>query len=166
MGSRVPFPGVRVAFGHRSLRVYGLALEIAVRVFRATRTAPAFAWPVTRQLVKAMTSVVLNIAEGAGEFTPREKARFYRMSRRSACEVVAAVDLLVAMNVMPEAVAREADADLDEMCSVLTAMIRNQDTRADQKPQRKDTIGASAKEKRRPRTTRGPNPSPSPSPSP
>lgn len=120
-----------MAFGHRSLRVYGLALRIATRVFRATRSAPAHAWPVTRQLVKAMTSVVLNIAEGAGEFTPREKARFYRMARRSAAEVVAAIDLLVATGVIPESLAREVDADLDEMCAILTAMIRNQDTRAD-----------------------------------
>jgi four helix bundle protein len=31
----------------------------------------------------------LNIAEGAGEFSPSEKARFYRMARRSATECAA-----------------------------------------------------------------------------
>ena len=38
------------------------------------------------QLRRAATSIALNIAEGDGEFAPAEKARFYRMARRSATE--------------------------------------------------------------------------------
>jgi four helix bundle protein len=38
------------------------------------------------QLRRAANSIPLNIAEGAGEFLPAEKARFYRMARRSATE--------------------------------------------------------------------------------
>jgi four helix bundle protein len=37
--------------------------------------------------------VVLNIAEGAGEFSRAEKARFYRMAKRSATECAAALDV-------------------------------------------------------------------------
>ena len=33
------------------------------------------------------------VAEGAGEFSRPEKARFYRMARRSAVEVVAWLDI-------------------------------------------------------------------------
>ena len=47
------------------------------------------------QLRRAASSVALNIAEGAGEFTPREKARFYRIARRSATECAAVLDALV-----------------------------------------------------------------------
>jgi len=36
---------------------------------------------------------VLNIAEGAGEFAPKEKVRFYRMARRSATESAAVLDV-------------------------------------------------------------------------
>jgi hypothetical protein len=35
----------------------------------------------------------LNIAEGAGEFSTREKMRFYRMARRSATECAAILDI-------------------------------------------------------------------------
>jgi four helix bundle protein len=45
------------------------------------------------QLRRASTSIVLNIAEGAGEYRPVEKARFYRMSLRSATECAAIVDI-------------------------------------------------------------------------
>jgi four helix bundle protein len=46
------------------------------------------------QLDRAATSVVLNIAEGAGEFSPKEKQRFYRMARRSTTECAALFDIL------------------------------------------------------------------------
>jgi four helix bundle protein len=45
-------------------------------------------------LRRASASIVLNIAEGAAEFRPREKARFYRMALRSASEAAATLDLL------------------------------------------------------------------------
>ena len=43
------------------------------------------------QLRRAANSVVLNITEGAGEYAPREKARFYRMAKRSATESAAQI---------------------------------------------------------------------------
>ena len=46
------------------------------------------------QLRRAASSIVLNLAEGAGEIRPREKRRFYRMAYRSANECVAVLDLL------------------------------------------------------------------------
>ena len=46
------------------------------------------------QLDRAATSIVLNIAEGAGEFSKDEKQRFYRMARRSATETAAILDVL------------------------------------------------------------------------
>ena len=46
------------------------------------------------QLERAGTSIVLNIAEGAGEFSLPDKQRFYRMARRSATETAAILDIL------------------------------------------------------------------------
>jgi len=44
------------------------------------------------QLHRAALSVVLNIGEGAGEFSKKEKARFYRMALRSGTECAAVLD--------------------------------------------------------------------------
>lgn len=120
-----------MVFAHRRLRVYGLAVELAGSLFRETRRAPPAAWPVVRQLIRAVTSVALNIAEGAGEFAPREKARFYRFARRSASETVAALDVLVAMRVVGADVAERAHAQLDEIAAMLTAMTKGQETRVE-----------------------------------
>ena len=45
------------------------------------------------QLDRASSSVVANIAEGAGEFSRPERARFYRIAPRSAVEVVSWLDI-------------------------------------------------------------------------
>ena len=45
------------------------------------------------QLDRASVSIVLNIAEGAGRFSPADKARFYAIARGSATECAAIVDI-------------------------------------------------------------------------
>jgi len=67
---------------------------------------------------------VANIAEGAGEFSPAEKARFYRMARRSAIEVVAWLEIIVRRNEAPEEALREALGDLERVVSMLVKLIR------------------------------------------
>jgi 23S rRNA-intervening sequence protein len=47
----------------------------------------------TAQLQRAGTSIALNSAEGAGEFSPHEKSRFYRMAKRSGTETAAILDV-------------------------------------------------------------------------
>jgi len=46
------------------------------------------------QITRASRSIVLNIAEGSGELSAAEKARFYRMARRSATECAAGLVLV------------------------------------------------------------------------
>jgi four helix bundle protein len=45
------------------------------------------------QFQRAATSRALNIAEGAGEFSKKDKGRFYRIARRSATECAAILDI-------------------------------------------------------------------------
>lgn len=45
------------------------------------------------QLQRAAVSIPLNIAEGAGEFSGKDKRRFYRMALRSATESAAILDV-------------------------------------------------------------------------
>jgi four helix bundle protein len=46
------------------------------------------------QLDRSSSSICLNIAEGSGEFSRKDKARFYRIARRSATESAAIFDIL------------------------------------------------------------------------
>ena len=46
------------------------------------------------QLRRAASSIVLNIAEGSGKWSKKDKTNFYRISQASANECLAALDLL------------------------------------------------------------------------
>jgi four helix bundle protein len=76
------------------------------------------------QLDRASTSVVANIAEGAGEFSRPEKARFYRIARRSATEVVAWLDITRRRNEGDRPILDEAMALYEAIVAMLVRLIK------------------------------------------
>jgi len=81
-------------FDHEKLEVYSIAIDFSALADSLVGAFPRGNSAIADQLDRAATSVVLNIAEGAGEFSGSEKARFYRMAKRSATECAAAFDVL------------------------------------------------------------------------
>ena len=81
-------------FAHERLDVYRVAIEfLGVSDEIASELPRGRAYlTLVDQLRRASLSVTLNVAEGAGEFAPADKARFYRMARRSGTECVAILD--------------------------------------------------------------------------
>ncbi len=87
-------------FNHKNLHVYQAALDF---VLVADEIAEHFSGGrayLTDQLRRAGASILLNIAEGSGEFSENEKIRFYRMARRSATECAAILDLGNGLNLI------------------------------------------------------------------
>jgi four helix bundle protein len=80
-------------FDHERLEVYERALELLTLSHVVVKELPRGHRHLADQLQRASTSVVLDIAEGAGECVGKEKARFYRMARRSATESAAVLDV-------------------------------------------------------------------------
>ena len=81
-------------FDHEKLEVYRHALQALAISDRIASQLPRGRSNLRHQIERAATSVVANIAEGAGEFSAPEKARFYRMARRSAVELAAWLDII------------------------------------------------------------------------
>lgn len=48
------------------------------------------------QIRRASSSILLNLAEGSNKWGKKDKINFYRISSASACECIAALDLLEA----------------------------------------------------------------------
>ena len=74
------------------------------------------------QLDRASLSVPLNIAEGAGRVSPRERARHYAIARGSAVECLACLDLLELETSVPSM--SEARIVLLRVLMVLSGLIR------------------------------------------
>ena len=78
-------------FDHEKLRVYEVAIQFVALAHEINASIRGYG-ALKDQLHRASTSITNNIAEGAGEFAPAEKRRFYRMARRSATESAAILD--------------------------------------------------------------------------
>jgi four helix bundle protein len=85
------------AFDHRKLEVYRSAVRFAEVAEGVAGRLPRAHAGLADQLRRAAASIVLNIAEGAAETRPREKARLYRLARRSTAECSAILDLVNAV---------------------------------------------------------------------
>lgn len=81
-------------FDHQKMDVYRASLGFVVYASRLIEALPPGHAYLADQLRRAALSITLNTAEGAGEFAPGEKARFYRMAKRSATECAAVLDVV------------------------------------------------------------------------
>ncbi|MBO6933737.1 MAG: four helix bundle protein [Deltaproteobacteria bacterium] len=111
-----------MAFNHTKLAVYQHSLDGLELCDRICNELPTGRRNVRDQMDRAATSVVAKIAEGAGEFSPREKARFYRMACRSAVEVAAWLDVCLRRKEADLATAHAALSLYDEITAMLVSL--------------------------------------------
>jgi four helix bundle protein len=108
---------------HERLEVYGLAREHAREAHRLIQILPSGRADVADQYRRASLSIPLNIAEGGGEYAPAEKARFYRMAKRSATECAAVLDHMVDLQMLPEREIHKAKTLLRRIVGALIKLI-------------------------------------------
>ena len=109
-------------FDHERLDVYTAGIEFVVLADDVVEHLPRGRGYLADQLQRAATSIVLNIAEGAGEFSDPEKARFYRMAKRSATECTAVLDVVGRLKLSPPDRLRTGRQVLLRIVSMLTKM--------------------------------------------
>ena len=119
-----------VRFDCERLEVFGHAVEAVAVIDELADALPEGQAYIRYQLRRAANSIALNIAEGAGEFVPGEKARFYRMAKRSATEC--AGQLLVCRRLgLADAPRIEASLDLlQRVIGMLVTLVQSQGERA------------------------------------
>ena len=86
-------------FDHERLEVYATAVQFVVLANRIMQGLPKGRSYIADQFRRAAASIVLNIAEGAGEIYVADKARFYRFACRSATECAAVIDICKTLGV-------------------------------------------------------------------
>ena len=113
-----------MAFDHERLDVYRTALDFVVEANEIISALPPGRAYLADQLQRAATSVPLNIAEGAGEFSPNDKARFYRIAKRSATECAAVLDVGLRLSLLTTERHRAARDLLVRIVSMLTRLAK------------------------------------------
>ena len=80
-----------------------LALNFLVFANDVTEKLPRGRSHLADQFTRASTSVVLNIAEGAGKVSKADKRRYYLTARGSATESAALLDVCLLLKLLDEA---------------------------------------------------------------
>lgn len=113
-------------FDHEKMDVYQVGIEFIALADGVAEDLPRGRAYLADQLRRACTSVALNIAEGAGEFSGDEKTRFYRMAKRSATECAAVLDACRRLGLADEASLDSGRELLLRIVSMLTRLIRRE----------------------------------------
>ena len=92
----------KVLLDHEKLTVYQVAIEFVILADEVIEHLPRGRAYLSDQLQRAALSIPLNIAEGAGEYAVDEKARFYRMAKRSATECAGVLDVCQRLRLIEE----------------------------------------------------------------
>ncbi len=107
---------------HEKLTVYQTAIEFVVLANEISEHFPRGRAYFTDQLQRAALSVPLNVAEGAGEYANDEKARFYRMAKRSATECAGILDVCQRLKLIEENLYQKGKELLFGIVSMLVKM--------------------------------------------
>ncbi len=87
---------------YRKLRVFQLADDLVVHIYRATRAfPPEERYGLRSQIRRAAVSTVANLVEGSGRVSTREYARFVDISVGSASEADYLLDLAGRLGLLP-----------------------------------------------------------------
>jgi four helix bundle protein len=121
---------MKIYFDHEKLDVYQEAITFCgwVGEFLAVIAAKAAA---KDQLDRASTSIPLNIAEGNGKFSAKDRARFLEMARGSALECAACLDVLVARRIIATERIVPAKEQLVRIVNMLMGMLKRFSGRAE-----------------------------------
>ena len=112
-----------IILDHERLDVYQLARELARVGNGVVQQVPSGRADLIDQFRRTTLSMPLNIAEGAGEYAPKEKARFYRIAKRSATECAAVIDHMVDINLLHPAEIESIKTLLRRIISALVRLI-------------------------------------------
>ncbi len=111
----MPFHHEKLTVYQRSLEFAGWSQDLIDSLTKKTSTRD--------QLERAGDSVALNIAEGNGKFSQKDRARFFQIAHGSALESAACLDLLVARRCCSSDAIVKGKEILEEIVRMLFTML-------------------------------------------
>ena len=107
--------------------VYHKARDLHCDILEFVNKNKSINKPTADQLIRASLSIVLNIAEGTGKNSKKEKKNYYTISRGSVYECVAVLQLLKKLGIIDKNKYYELYNKFEEITKILTKMMQNLD---------------------------------------
>lgn len=113
-------------FDHEKLEVYQRSINFVGWTSEILDGLPKSS-PVRDQLDRASMSIPLNLAEGNGKWTSKDRCRYFDSARGSSLECAAALDVASAKGFVDRCMAREGKEQLVEIVRMLVGLIKAND---------------------------------------
>ena len=112
-------------FDFEKLEVYGLIVDLNKDVLSRIYKSKIFDTYLSDQLKRATLSIALNLAEGVGRRSVKDKRHFYVMARASTFESVALTQVLNSQGLISEEEYLSWYGRYEQISKMLFGMIRN-----------------------------------------
>ena len=115
-------------FDHEKLIVYREAIDFIAWLTPILETRIKLG-DIRDQLDRASNSIALNVAEGNGKYSPKDRCRFFDTAHGSSLECAAALDILVARGKLSAEDIRSGKERLQRIVRMLMGLIKRNSTR-------------------------------------
>jgi len=112
-------------FNFEKLKVYERSLEFSIELCRKASDFPIKFSRIRDQLIGAAISVPLNIAEGSGRKTTKDKIHFYKIARASAFECVPILDICSRLSLIDEGFYNKFKQEITEISKMISGFINS-----------------------------------------
>jgi len=113
-------------FDFEKLDVYPKARSLNRRIQDLLRSRKDIDAYIKNQLRRASISMVINIAEGSGKYSPGDKKNYYGIARGSTFECVSLFDLLQDDGIVTDEQRTEYYAELETISKMLHGLMQSQ----------------------------------------
>ncbi len=118
----------KVLFDHEKLNVYQNSLDFVEWVDKKILSGKK-KLSVYDQINRASTSIPLNIAEGNGKYSSKDRCRYFDIAMGSELECVSCLDVLHMKNLLESIIKNEGKEKLRVIVSVLIGLIKSNSNR-------------------------------------
>jgi len=121
----------KIFFDHENLVVYQKSLEVVAfidTIFDKIKNGS-----MKNQLERASSSIPMNIAEGNGKFTSKDRCKYFDIARGSALECASGLDVLYIRKLIDEDEVIKGKSQLREVVSMLVGLIKSNSDRVHEK---------------------------------
>ncbi|MCX8106889.1 MAG: four helix bundle protein [Ignavibacterium album] len=115
-------------FDHERLNVYKKALDF-IQFTNSILSRIQYKSEIKEQLDRSSISILLNIAEGNGKFSGKDRCRYFDISMGSTLESAAALDILFVKKIINEEERYRGKEILNEIVAMLIGLIKSNSDR-------------------------------------
>ena len=110
-------------FFFERLEVYQKSLKLSIRICRIADGFPIKFSRIRDQLIGAAISVPLNIAEGSGRKSLKERINFYKISRTSLFEIIPIIEICLSLGLIDKVIYNELRNETEELSKMINGLI-------------------------------------------